>query len=39
MVKSHLDEELLVACPPLPSKLASPGPARAPRPTLANAHI
>lgn len=28
----HLDEELLVAGPPLPSKLASPGPARAPRP-------
>lgn len=29
---SHLDEELLVAGPPPPSRLASPGPARAPRP-------
>lgn len=29
---SHLDEELLVTGPPPPSRLASPGPARAPRP-------
>lgn len=34
--QSHLDEELLVAGPPLPSKLASPGPARAPRPSWTN---
>lgn len=33
----HLDEELLVAGPPPPSKLASPGPARAPRPPWTNA--
>lgn len=29
----YLEEELLVAGPPLPSRLASPGPARAPRPS------
>lgn len=37
-VHSHLDEELLVAGPPLPSKLARPGPAKAPRPPWTNAN-
>lgn len=32
----YLEEELLVAGPPLPSRLASPGPARAPRPSRTN---
>lgn len=33
MMFCYLEEELLVAGPPLPSRLASPGPARAPRPS------
>lgn len=32
MMFCYLEEELLVAGPPLPSRLASPGPASAPRP-------
>lgn len=33
MMFCYLEEELLVAGPLLPSRLASPGPARAPRPS------
>lgn len=33
MVFCNLEEELLVVGPPLPSRLARPGPARAPRPS------
>lgn len=34
--QAHLDEELLAGGPPLPSKLARPGPVRAPSPPTGN---